>query len=144
MEFTPSDELTNKVWGPIGSTKRDTMEAQIKKEAEGHNVPRVAQTLAERAAVILNAQRLHAQYLEENDGKGPSYASADIRFKNSDEDEGPYVIALTDDTEEGLAKMEAKGIYDDDIFFFADTFYGLIDLCEKPDDFYVTHIHYFD
>ena len=29
ISFTPSDKLVDEVWGPIGTPKRDAMEAQL-------------------------------------------------------------------------------------------------------------------
>lgn len=38
MNFTPADELVDQVWGPIGTTERDAMEAQLKEEVQAYFV----------------------------------------------------------------------------------------------------------
>ena len=38
MTFVPSDKLVDDVWGKVGTPERDTMEAQVKEEAQAYFV----------------------------------------------------------------------------------------------------------
>ena len=38
ISFTPSDKLVDEVWGPIGTPKRDAMEAQLKEELQAYHI----------------------------------------------------------------------------------------------------------
>ena len=38
MKFTPADEMKDELWGPIGTTERDAMEAQLKEDIQSYFV----------------------------------------------------------------------------------------------------------
>lgn len=38
MKFTPADELIDDVWGKVGTTERDAMEAQLKEDMQAYFV----------------------------------------------------------------------------------------------------------
>lgn len=38
MKFTPADELTDAVWGKVGTPERDAMEAQLKEDIQDYFV----------------------------------------------------------------------------------------------------------
>lgn len=38
ISFTPSDKLVDEVWGPIGTPKRDAMEAKLKEELQAYHI----------------------------------------------------------------------------------------------------------
>lgn len=38
MNFTPADDLIDEVWGKVGTTERDAMEARLKEEIQAYHV----------------------------------------------------------------------------------------------------------
>ncbi len=96
------------------------------------------------STVLTDAERLHTEFIKNNEGGEPAVAVVDVRFKGEDEDEENAVIALTDEGDDGMERLSQAGYSDDDITYFANDYQGFIELCKNGDDFAITAVHYFE